>query len=92
VQHKAITAGEQLAEVTHRYKLIMQDQSADEARIGCDRQLMRDREGVMQREHDRQIELIGRQDESVKLRAREVKAATQAGNGLRQIGYDDGLD
>jgi ankyrin repeat domain-containing protein 50 len=101
VQRKAITDSEHTTEINHRQKLIMQDHQADEARIGRQRHLMRDEEGVMQRQHDRQIKLIGRQEESVKFKAREIMAtakaardlnAGNAANAILQIGNNDGLD
>jgi len=76
----------------------MQDHQADEALVGQQRQLMRDEEGVMQRQHDRQLELIGRQEESVRFKAREIMATAKAARDLNavdamlQIGNNDGLD
>lgn len=95
VQRKAITESEQATELEHRKALIVQEQAAAEARIGLDRQLMLDRERAMQREHDRQISLIATQDESVRFRAREMKALTKAETSLnaaapvRRLGYGD---
>ncbi|KAF7512128.1 hypothetical protein GJ744_002290 [Endocarpon pusillum] len=82
VQRKAITNSEQATELEHRRKLIVQDQSAAEARINRERMLMLDQEQAMQREHDRQIKLIGRQDESVRFKAREMRGLVRTQRSL----------
>ena len=78
VQRRRITDADQTAEANHRRNVASIEQQSADATANIQLRLLRSQEEVASRQHDRSLALIGRQDESVRLKARELAQVAEA--------------
>ncbi|KAH8700121.1 hypothetical protein BGW36DRAFT_405426 [Talaromyces proteolyticus] len=78
IHQQSLLEAERNGELKYKNRLLIQDREAEEAKFNIQKAFLLERDQVDEKQHDRQMQWIDRQDQSVKTRAVEVKSIAEA--------------
>jgi hypothetical protein len=91
VQRKQILDNDRSQEFAYTKKMALFENETMEKRTSNQRKLITEQESAAIRQHDRSLQILNRQDESVRVRAKEMKAvAGLTGNQNQQLRLESG--